>query len=166
MWRGFFLCNSTETMKKTLNFAENEWKITKESPHGNFVVAVLPKETIAICITYSNKWGWEETETDSPIKALIVYLGCTKQSVKHWRRVAIACGGYFDFHKREELPRKSKRQKIAPLELKVRGMSSKGLENLIGFYSSSHQLFWVKYGVVISPLVTFNSIFQLTGAIL
>ncbi|NER37702.1 MAG: hypothetical protein F6J93_27700 [Oscillatoria sp. SIO1A7] len=151
---------------KTINFAGHEWKVTKESPHGNFVVAVLPEEAIAICITYSNKWGWEETEPNSPIKGLIVYLGCTEQSTNRWRRTAVAFGGYFDFHKQEEVPRKSKRQRLAPLELKIRGMSGQSLEKLIGIYSSSHQFFWVKYGAAISPMATFNCSLQVTGAVL
>lgn len=114
---------------ETINFAGIKSQIVQSSPHGNYLVVKL-SDRITICGTYSNQFAWEESEDESSgFISFITYIGLRSGEAETWLKRAVLHGGYFQ--REEDIPRKSKRVKSFPLEIKVRGLSPQSVVELI-----------------------------------
>ena len=115
---------------ETINFAGIKGQITQSSPHGNYLVVRL-SDRISITGTFSNQFNWEESEDESSgFVSFITYIGLRSQhEAETWLKRAVIHGGYF--HSDEDTPRKSKRVKSFPFEIKVRGLSPQSVLELI-----------------------------------
>ena len=107
---------------ETINFAGIKGQVVQSSPHGNYVVVKL-SDRISITGTYSNQFQWQESEDESSgFVSFITYIGLRSQhEAETWLNRVVALNGYFQ--NEEDIPRKSKRVKTFPLEIKVRGLS-------------------------------------------
>ena len=107
---------------ETITFAGIEGEVIESSPHGNYLVVRL-SDRITIVGTFSNQFHWEEMpDASSGFESFVTYIGVRSiaESDKFKEMVARS-GGYF--YSKEQQPRKSKRVKDFPLELKVRGLN-------------------------------------------
>lgn len=114
---------------ETINFAGIKGQVIQSSPHGNYLVVRL-SDRIAITGTYSNQFQWEESEDESSgFTSFITYIGLRSREAETWLKRVVLRGGYFQGE--EDIPRKSKRVKAFPLEIKVRGLSPQSVVELI-----------------------------------
>ncbi|MFB2970379.1 hypothetical protein ACE1CD_15505 [Aerosakkonema sp. BLCC-F183] len=115
---------------ETINFAGIKGKVIQSSPHGNYLVVSL-SDRISITGTFSNQFNWEESEDEtSGFLSFITYIGLRSQhEAETWLKRAVIRGGYFQGE--EDIPRKSKRVKSFPFEIKVRGLSPQSVLELI-----------------------------------
>lgn len=127
-------------MIKNITFAGIKGEIIECSPHSSFLVVKL-SERITICgvINGRNIWNWDIAEDeDSGFESFITYIGVRSQT-EAYRIIPFfqQNGGYFGNGKDSSKPRKSKRCRSYPLELKIRGLEAKFVvdclnEGLIG----------------------------------
>ena len=117
-------------MMNTINFAGVEGKVVQSSPHGNYVTVSL-SDRITIVGTYSNKFNWEEnSDQSSGFTGFITYIGLkSPQELSKFRDWIIDNNGYFD--RDDGTPRKSKRVRRFPLEIKVRGLLAESVVELV-----------------------------------
>lgn len=117
---------------RTIIFAGIKGKVVETSPHGNYVVVELSKR-ISIVGTFTNIFHWEESEEQqSGFISFITYIGLkSKEEVDKFKEVISSNEGYFNNN--EDIPRKSKRVKTFPFEIKVRGLSPQSVVNLLNF---------------------------------
>ena len=122
----FYIQNNMET----INFCGIKGQVIQSSPHGNYVVVKL-SDRITIVGTYSNQFKWEESEDQSSgFTSFITYIGLrSQQEAETWLKRVVLLSGYFQGE--EDIPRKSKRVKAFPLEIKVRGLSASSVVELI-----------------------------------
>ncbi|MDQ2096757.1 MAG: hypothetical protein QQW96_03820 [Tychonema bourrellyi B0820] len=108
---------------KNITFAGIQGKVIESSPHGNYLVVRL-NDRITICGTFTNIWNWEEmSDISSGFESFITYIGVRSNMEAEAVRECVAeMGGYF--RQNEEEPRRSKRVKAFPLELKIRGLTN------------------------------------------
>jgi hypothetical protein len=106
---------------KTVKFAGIEGTVKESSPHGSYLVLQL-SERVTICGTFSNQWNWEEShDIDSGFISFITYVGITEDELAEISNLVKNLGGYFKSG--EDKPRKAKRVKGFPKELKIRGLN-------------------------------------------
>lgn len=110
----------------TITFAKIIGEIVESSPHGNYLVVKL-SDRITIVGTFSNIWHWDISEdVDSGFESFITYIGVRSRSeadrIKSFLKQNGENGGYFGKDGSE--PRKSKRCRSYPFELKVRGLKA------------------------------------------
>lgn len=115
---------------ETINFAGIEGQIIESSAHGNYLVVRL-SDQITICGTFSNQFNWQEMpDASSGFESFITYIGIrTIGSAEKVKEIVSGVGGYFYF--KEQQPRKSKRVKAFPLEMKVRGLTADFVAELV-----------------------------------
>ena len=108
---------------RTITFAGIEGKVIESSPHNNYLVVRL-SDRITIIGTFSNQFLWEEMpDMSSGFESFITYIGVrSNMEASKYVNITATFGGYF--HSKEQQPRKSKRVKAFPLELKVRGLGT------------------------------------------
>jgi hypothetical protein len=108
---------------ETINFAGIEGEIIESSPHSNYLVVEL-NDRITIVGTFSNQFLWEEMpDISSGFISFITYIGVRSiAEAEAVTEVILENGGYF--HPKEQQPRRSKRVKAFPLELKIRGLTT------------------------------------------
>lgn len=106
-----------------INFAGIEGQIVETSPHGNYLVVRL-SDRITICGTFSNQFCWQEMpDASSGFESFITYIGVRSiTEAEAVKEVILENDGYF--HPKEQEPRRSKRVKAFPLELKIRGLTT------------------------------------------
>lgn len=123
---------------ETINFSGIKGKVIQSSPHGNYVVVIL-SDRITIVGTFNNAFNWEPSEDHSSgFLSFITYIGLRSRSdsegvsqpeAETWLKRVVLLGGYFQGE--EDIPRKSKRVKSFPMEIKVRGLSASSVVDLI-----------------------------------
>ncbi|MEG3840475.1 hypothetical protein [Microcoleus sp. herbarium14] len=115
---------------ETINFAGIEGEIIESSPHNNYLVVRL-SDRITIIGTFSNEFGWQEMpDASSGFESFITYIGVHSiASAEKVKQIVADAGGYF--YSKEQQPRKSKRVKAFPLELKVRGLTAEFVAELV-----------------------------------
>lgn len=115
---------------ETINFSGIKGKVIQSSPHGNFL-AVSLSDRITIVGTFNNAFNWEPSEDQSSgFTSFITYIGLRKPSeLNKFKPWLINHNAYFN--RDEDVPRKSKRVKAFPLEIKVRGLSAESVVELI-----------------------------------
>ncbi|PSB52157.1 hypothetical protein C7B67_08195 [filamentous cyanobacterium Phorm 6] len=108
---------------KKITFVGIKGKVIQSSPHRNYLVVEL-NDRITICGTFSNQWNWEEMpDASSGFESFITYIGVRSTAeAEAVMEVIHENGGYF--HPKEQEPRRSKRVKAFPLELKIRGLTT------------------------------------------
>ncbi|MEG4302398.1 hypothetical protein QUB16_06730 [Microcoleus sp. D3_18a_C4] len=108
---------------ETIKFAGIEGEIIESSPHSNYLVVRL-SDRITIIGTFSNQFHWEEMpDASSGFESFITYIGVRSiAEAEAVREVILENDGHF--HPKEEEPRRSKRVKAFPLELKIRGLTT------------------------------------------
>ncbi len=108
---------------KTITFVGIKGKIIESSPHKNYLVVELNDRT-TIVGTFSNQFCWKEMpDVSSGFKSFITYIGVRSTTeAEAVREVILENDGYF--HPKEQEPRRSKRVKAFPLELKIRGLTT------------------------------------------
>ncbi len=113
-----------------INFAGIEGEIIETSPHNNYLVVRL-SDRITICGTFSNQFNWQEMpDASSGFESFITYIGVRSKAVaEQVKETVAAVGGYT--YKSESEPRKSKRVKDFPLEIKIRGLSPEFVAGVI-----------------------------------
>ncbi len=106
-----------------ITFAGIEGEVIESSPHSNYLVVRL-SDRITICGTFSNQFNWQEMpDASSGFESFITYIGVRSPAdAEKVKEIVAKVGGYF--YSREQQPRKSKRVKAFPLELKVRGLET------------------------------------------
>jgi len=121
-----------------ITFAGIEGEIIESSPHSSFLVVKL-SDRIIICgvIAGRNMWHWDiASDEDSGFESFITYVGVRSQSeADRIKPFLQQNGGHFGKDGSE--PRKAKRIKGFPMELKVRGLEAEFVvdcinEGLIG----------------------------------
>lgn len=114
----------------TINFAGIDGKVIQSSPHGNYQVLEL-SDRITIVGTFSNQFNWEEnSDPSSGFTGFITYIGLkSPQELSKFKDWIVDNNGYFD--RDDGTPRKSKRVRRFPLEIKVRGLLSESVIELI-----------------------------------
>lgn len=122
----FYIQNNMET----INFCGIKGQVIQSSPHGNYVVVKL-SDRITITGTFSNQFNWEESEDESSgFLSFITYVGLRSPSeINKFKPWLINHNAYFN--QGEDVPRKSKRVKAFPIEIKVRGLSAESVVELI-----------------------------------
>lgn len=115
---------------ETITFAGIEGEVIESSPHGNYLVVKL-NDRITICGTFSNEFCWDDSaDASSGFESFITYVGVRDEAdAKLIERIVIKVGGYF--YSREQQPRKSRRVLAFPLELKVRGLTSDFIHQIV-----------------------------------
>ncbi|MEG3842616.1 hypothetical protein [Microcoleus sp. herbarium14] len=108
---------------KTITFVGIKGKVIESSPHKNYLVVEL-NDRITIIGTFTNIWNWEEMpDASSGFESFITYIGVRSLAeAEAVREVILENSGYF--HPKEQEPRRSKRVKAFPLELKIRGLTT------------------------------------------
>jgi len=108
-----------------IKFAGIQGQIVESSPHNSFLVVKL-SDRITICgvIEGKNIWDWAESpDEDSGFESFITYIGIrSKVEANQIKPLLQQNCGYFG--KNDSEPRKAKRVKGFPLELKVRGLEA------------------------------------------
>jgi len=119
-----------------ITFAGITGEILESSPNGSFLVVKL-NDRITIVGAVRNKFDWEESpDEDSGFESFITYIGVRSRSEADRIKPFLQQNcGYFGRNDSE--PRKAKRVKAYPLELKVRGLEAEFVvdcinEGLIG----------------------------------
>lgn len=109
---------------ETITFAGIEGEVIESSPHNNYLVVRLSAR-ITIVGTFSNQFCWQEMpDASSGFEIFITYIGVrsTASASNTVKQIVAGVGGYF--YSKEQQPRKSKRVKGFPFELKVRGLTA------------------------------------------
>lgn len=106
-----------------INFAGIQGQIVESSPHNNYLVVKL-SDRITIVGTFSNQFDWpESSDEDSGFVSFITYVGVRSRSeADNIKPLLQRSGGFFGKDGSE--PRKSKRCRSYPFELKVRGLEA------------------------------------------
>ena len=114
-----FLVNVMET----IIFAGIKGKVTAISPHGSYFIVELSNQVVIVG-TYNNKFNWDEAvDNESGFDSFITYIGVrTIAEAEKVKEIVSGVGGYF--YAKEQEPRRSKRVKAFPLELKIRGLTA------------------------------------------
>lgn len=113
-----------------INFAGVEGEIVETSPHGSYIVVKL-SDRITIVGTTNNQFNWQEMpDVSSGFESFITYIGIrSKTEATTYLNLVATVGGY-TFEKEAE-PRKAKRIKDFPLEIKVRGLTPEFVAEVI-----------------------------------
>lgn len=114
----------------TITFNGIEGKVIESSPHRNYMVVEL-NDRITIIGTFSNQFCWQEMpDPESGFESFITYIGVRSiAEAEAVKEVILENGGYF--HPKEQEPRRSKRVKAFPLEVKVRGLTADFVAELV-----------------------------------
>ena len=115
-----------------INFAGIEGQIVETSPHNSYVVVRL-SDRITIVGTTNNQFNWQEMpDASSGFESFITYIGIrSKAGAAQAQEIVAQVGGYS--YKSESEPRKSKRVKDFPLEIKIRGLTPEFVAGVIRF---------------------------------
>lgn len=115
----------------TIDFAGLQGEIISESPHSNYLVVKL-SDRVYICGTYSNQFNWESSpDEESGFESFITYIGVRSQAeADKFQNWAIAHGSFTN-NPEESIPRKSKRVKGFPYEMKVRNLLASDIPELV-----------------------------------
>jgi len=113
-----------------INFAGVEGEVIETSPHGSYVVVKL-SDRITIVGTTNNQFNWQEMpDAASGFESFITYIGLrSKTEASKYLDVVAKVGGYTV--KKEAEPRKAKRVKDFPFEIKVRGLTPEFVAEVI-----------------------------------
>ena len=113
-----------------INFAGVEGKVIETSPHGSYVVVRL-SDRITIVGTTNNQFNWQEMpDAASGFESFITYIGIrSKTEATTYLNLVATVGGYT--LPKEAEPRKAKRIKDFPFEMKIRGLSSEFVAEVI-----------------------------------
>jgi hypothetical protein len=115
---------------KNITFAGIQGQILESSPHSNYLVVKL-SDRITIVGTFSNIWDWDISEDEeSGFESFITYVGVRSRNEADRIKPFLQQNcGYFGRNDSE--PRKAKRVKAYPLELKVRGLEAEFVMNYL-----------------------------------
>ncbi|MEG4857108.1 hypothetical protein QUB75_04660 [Microcoleus sp. K1-B6] len=113
-----------------INFAGVDGEVIETSPHGSYVVVRL-SDRITIVGTTNNQYNWQEMpDAASGFESFITYIGLRSATeATKYLAVVAKVGGYTI--KKEAEPRKAKRVKAFPLEIKVRGLTPEFVAEVI-----------------------------------
>ncbi|MEG4286404.1 hypothetical protein QUB68_25055 [Microcoleus sp. A006_D1] len=104
-------------------FAGIQGQVLESSPNGSFLVVKL-SDRITICGAVVNKFDWDiAPDEDSGFESFITYIGVRSQIDADRIKPLLQQNGAY-FGKDGSDPRKSKRCRSYPFELKVRGLEA------------------------------------------